>query len=68
MWDEITYPFPNFNGATVEVCEWMTNFILHLTEYVIIIHARTKANIFFSKMGPCAKGKQSDFELTADTH
>ena len=19
MWDEITYPFPNFNGATVEV-------------------------------------------------
>ena len=24
MWDEITYPFPNFNGATVEVWEWIS--------------------------------------------
>ena len=23
LWNEITYPFPNFNGATVEVCEWI---------------------------------------------
>ena len=22
VWDEIIYPFPNFNGATVEVWEW----------------------------------------------
>ena len=29
MWDEITYPFPNFNGATVEIWEWMINFIPH---------------------------------------
>ena len=21
-WDEITYPFPNFNGETVEAWEW----------------------------------------------
>ena len=29
VWDEITYlfEFPNFNGATVEVWEWMSNFI-----------------------------------------
>ena len=27
MWDEITYPFLNFNGATVEVYEWISNFI-----------------------------------------
>ena len=27
VWDEITYPFPNFNGAAVEVWEWMSNFI-----------------------------------------
>ena len=27
MWDVITYPFPNFNGATVEVWEWISNFI-----------------------------------------
>ena len=25
--DEITYPLPNFNGATVEGWEWMSNFI-----------------------------------------
>ena len=30
-WDEITYPFLNFNGATVEVKEWISNFILHFT-------------------------------------
>ena len=28
VWDEITYPLPNFNGATVEVWEWISNFIL----------------------------------------
>ena len=33
--DEITYPFPNFNGATIEIWEWMGNFIPHLTGYVI---------------------------------
>ena len=27
VWDEITYPFPNFNGATVEVWGWIGNFI-----------------------------------------
>ena len=28
-WDEITYPFPNFNVAAVDVCEWISNFIPH---------------------------------------
>ena len=27
MWDEISYPFPNFSGCTVEVWEWISNFI-----------------------------------------
>ena len=27
VWDDITYPFLNFNGATVEVYEWISNFI-----------------------------------------
>ena len=31
MWDEITYPFPNVNGAAVEVWEWISNF--HSTLY-----------------------------------
>ena len=34
-WDEITYPFPNFNSATVEVWEWISNFIPHFTGHVI---------------------------------
>ena len=29
VWDEITYPFPNFNeGVAIEVWEWISNFIL----------------------------------------
>ena len=35
VWDNITYPFPNFNGATAEVWEWISNLILHLTMDVI---------------------------------
>ena len=27
MWDELIYPFPNFNGCTVEVWEWIRIFI-----------------------------------------
>ena len=27
--------FSNLNCATVEVCEWMSNFIKHFTEHVI---------------------------------
>ena len=31
VWDELTYPFPNFNGCTVEVfLEWISSFILHI--------------------------------------
>ena len=30
VWDEITYPFLNFNGCTVEVYEWISNFIPHI--------------------------------------
>ena len=42
MWGEIIYPFQNFNGATVEVVEWISNLIQHC-----IIHAGNKVN----KMG-----------------
>ena len=28
-WDEITYPFTNFNSATVEVWECISNLIPH---------------------------------------
>ena len=32
---EINYPFPNFNDGTVEVWEWISNFIPHFTGHVI---------------------------------
>ena len=33
--DEITNPFPNLNGYSVEVWEWIINFIPHFTGYMI---------------------------------
>ena len=30
LWDNITHSFPNFNGCTVEVWEWIRNFILYI--------------------------------------
>ena len=38
VWDEITYPFPNFNGATVEVWEWISSFM----DMWLLIHAGVK--------------------------
>ena len=35
MWDENTYSFPNFSGWTVEVWEWISNFIPHFIGHVI---------------------------------
>ena len=29
VWGEITYPFPNFNGCTVEVWEWINHFTFY---------------------------------------
>ena len=46
VWDEITYPFPNFNGCTVEVWEWINNFIPLFTGHVITLLIRV------SKRGP----------------
>ena len=33
--NEIIDTFPNFNGATVEIQEWISNFIPHLVMDVI---------------------------------
>ena len=35
VWGEITYPFINFNGATLETKEWISNVNPHFTEHVI---------------------------------
>ena len=42
--DEIIYPFPNFNGYTVDVWEWMNNFMPHLRMEVIIYPCWNKSN------------------------
>ena len=36
LWDEITYPFQNFNGYTVEISERISNFITNYIMDVII--------------------------------
>ena len=40
MRDEIMYPFPNFNGTTVEVSELISNFIPHFMIDVITYPCR----------------------------
>ena len=37
MRDEIIYPFPNFNGATVEVWERISNFIYWVCDYLSVL-------------------------------
>ena len=43
--DEITYPFPNFSGATIEVCEWMLILFHTLMDMQLVTHARIKVNL-----------------------
>ena len=35
VWEEITYPFPNLNGCTIEVWEWISYFTPHIIMDVI---------------------------------
>ena len=35
VWDEIIYLFPNINGFTTEVWEWMYNFILQFIRDIL---------------------------------
>ena len=35
VWGEITYPFKNIDGCTVDVWEWIINFIPHFIMDVI---------------------------------
>ena len=47
MWDEITYPFLNLNGAAVEVWEWIGNFIPHFIEHMITYPYRDQCQSMF---------------------
>ena len=44
MLDEITYPFPNFNGTAIEVWEWISNIISHINDMWLFIHAGIAVN------------------------
>ena len=50
VWDAVTYPFPNFNDAAVEVWEWIfiPYFIMDVITYPCWLAARTSANVSIS--------------------
>ena len=52
VWGEITYPFRNFNGWTVEVWEWRNNFITHFMIDVITYPYRELKLIHVCWRGP----------------
>ena len=52
VWDEITYPFPNFNGVNVEVWEWIFNFITTFVMAIITYPCWGLRLIHFSKRPP----------------
>ena len=54
VWDEITYPFPNFNAATVEVWEWISTFTPHFILSVITYPCLNLKLNHVSKKGPSA--------------
>ena len=58
VWDEITYPFPNFNGATVEVWEWISNYIPHFMMMSLLIHAAIKVS----------KGSHRNYDMAHTQH
>ena len=37
VWDEITYPFPNFNDTIVDVLEWKINLMWHFMRHMIYL-------------------------------
>ena len=34
VWGEITYPFPNFNGKSIEVWEWIINLLNTVSQLI----------------------------------
>ena len=54
MWDEITYPFLNLSGCTVEVYEWISNFILQFTGRVVNYPCWDQSSTMLIKEGPGA--------------
>ena len=51
LWGEIGYPFPNFNGETIEFWEWISNSILHFILDVFAYPFREFKLIHVNKRG-----------------
>ena len=45
VWGVITYPFPDINGAAVEVWEWMNKFVAHFIDMWLHIHFGISINL-----------------------
>ena len=60
VWDEITFPFPNFNGATVEVWKWISNYRMKSKPQWNGCHIIVLLVIFFR-----ANRKQSSFLMNS---
>ena len=58
--NEITYPFPDFNRCTVEVWEWISNFIPHFTLHVITYPCWDLQFIYVSKRDPMCFVENTD--------
>ena len=64
MWDEVTYPFTDFNGGTVKVWKWVSIFVLHFTGRVIIYPCWQMGPSLPLKTKSCQGAK---FVVTGDT-
>ena len=43
-WNKITYPFPNFNSAAVEIQDWISNFTRTLLSMWLVINVVIDVN------------------------
>ena len=67
MCDESTYPFPNFNGFTVEIWESISNFISHfnMNNYLSILNSFMLVKGAPGAQPPAILTNMADLYLTA---
>ena len=63
VWNEIIYPFQNFNGTAFEVSEWISNFIPHFTGHVITCSKQRQITVSMAGVdpGPNSQDPCTDF-------
>ena len=62
VWNDIEYPFPNFNGCIIEVYKWISNFIGHFAIGEITYPCPRFCIDDVRWTGPCLS-MSSDFQL-----